>query len=174
MTAGLGPTDGGSLTVDRNALVERWVETFGLDLASPVEGALVVQEVAHVASLVDAAVAAERQRIADELRALLLDRDAFHAWLAAHGLGDPGLGAALAVLMRDLRGTCGLCEGPASFAGDTTTAQEPQDPPSGAAYMESHQPHPENGPTAAMAGGNSHPCRSIELPTPAEEPTDGS
>lgn len=38
--------------LDRNALIDRWAENFGLNLASPVEAALAAQEADHVAELV--------------------------------------------------------------------------------------------------------------------------
>jgi hypothetical protein len=43
------PDDG---PFDRDALIERWAENFGINLASPVEAALVAQEADHVAGLV--------------------------------------------------------------------------------------------------------------------------
>lgn len=57
MTAGPIPADEGSdrLTADRLALIGRWSETFGLDPAIPIEAAMLQQEAAHVAELVEAA-----------------------------------------------------------------------------------------------------------------------
>jgi hypothetical protein len=46
--------------VDQLALIERWAENFGLDLAHPIEAALATQEAEHVAGLVAAAVSAYR------------------------------------------------------------------------------------------------------------------
>lgn len=69
MSAGLIPADdsSGRLTVDRLALIERWAENFGLDLASPIEAALAQQEAEHVAQLVDVAVRAGRREAADAI-----------------------------------------------------------------------------------------------------------
>jgi hypothetical protein len=64
---------------DRLALIERWAENFGLDLRSPVEAALVQQEVEHVAQLVEAAHEAGRQGSSD---AIVAHSD---AWAPADG-----------------------------------------------------------------------------------------
>jgi hypothetical protein len=70
VSAGLVPADEGSdrLTVDRLALIERWVENFGLD--GEWELRIAQQEAEHVAGLVEAAVSAERQLLGRDLGAL--------------------------------------------------------------------------------------------------------
>jgi sugar diacid utilization regulator len=57
----------GELMGEMMALIERWAENFGLDLRSPVEAALVQQEVEHVAQLVEAAHEAGRQGSSDAI-----------------------------------------------------------------------------------------------------------
>jgi hypothetical protein len=73
MTAGLIPAEDGSdrLTVDREALIARWVEAFCLDVGNDAEVALARREADHVAQLVDAALAEQAHRYERKLRRAL-------------------------------------------------------------------------------------------------------